>query len=138
MLANVQRARAYQGDPPLSRPGTWAYPDMLEVGRMPSLQEDRAHFGLWVITSSPLILGLDLANRSDVDRVWEVIANPEAIAINQAWAGHPGWMALETVQTLPEVDVKARPCRASSEGQHDWELAPVPGTKLKVYQIRSK
>ncbi len=30
---------------------------MLEVGNMPSYAEDEAHFGLWCVTSSPLILG---------------------------------------------------------------------------------
>jgi alpha-galactosidase len=32
---------------PLSRPGCWAYPDMLEVGNLASFEEDRAHFGAW-------------------------------------------------------------------------------------------
>ena len=34
-----------------------AYPDMLEVGRMPNVVEDRTHFGAWCIVSAPLILG---------------------------------------------------------------------------------
>ena len=34
---------------------------MLEVGNMPSYAEDEAHFGLWCITSSPLILGTPIS-----------------------------------------------------------------------------
>mmetsp|Transcript_19333 Transcript_19333/g.31793 ORF Transcript_19333/g.31793 Transcript_19333/m.31793 type:complete len:457 (-) Transcript_19333:1017-2387(-) len=75
---------------PLSRPGCWAYPDMLEVGRLPNFEEDRAHFGAWVITSSPLILGHDMANETTMKRIWPIISNKRLIEINQAWAGTPG------------------------------------------------
>ncbi len=47
---------------PASRPGCWAYPDMLQVGNLPSLQESRTHFALWCITSAPLILSFDSSN----------------------------------------------------------------------------
>ena len=68
-----------------------SYPDMLEVGQMENgFVEDRTHFGMWVITSSPLILGLDLNDTAKVDSVWSVISNRELIAINSAWHGHPG------------------------------------------------
>jgi hypothetical protein len=50
---------------------------MLEVGRMKDHAEDRSHFGAWVITSSPLILGLDLTNKKVVDSVWDIISNEE-------------------------------------------------------------
>ena len=43
--------------------------------------------------SSPLVLGLDLRQTAAVAHVWPIIANKEAIAINQAYAGHPGWLA---------------------------------------------
>jgi hypothetical protein len=51
---------------------------------------ERSHWGLWSVVSSPLVLGFDL-NRSDtMDRVWPLISNTEALAVNHAWAGHPG------------------------------------------------
>merc|ERR1712048_85515 len=94
---------------PLSHPGQWAYADMLEVGQLskPSasgwtpedMVEDRAMFGLWCITSSPLILSFDIRNAANLDRVWPVIANEEAIAINQAWSGSPG-MLVGTYNTM--------------------------------------
>ena len=53
----------------LAGPGGWNYPDSLEVGnakhgRSLTPDEARAHFALWCITSSPLILGNDVRNMS--------------------------------------------------------------------------
>eukprot|EP01060_Flectonema_neradi_P038223 TRINITY_DN796_c1_g1_i1.p1 TRINITY_DN796_c1_g1~~TRINITY_DN796_c1_g1_i1.p1 ORF type:complete len:408 (+),score=110.35 TRINITY_DN796_c1_g1_i1:65-1288(+) len=90
VMHNLNTTTKYQGNPPLSRPGAWAYPDMLEVGRMPKLVEDKTHFGAWCIVSSPLILGHNVNNDTTVDRIWPIISNKEAIAVNQAWEGHPG------------------------------------------------
>jgi len=76
---------------PLSRPGCWAYPDMLEVGVHPlSYRESQTHFALWSIISSPLILGFALNDTQTVNAVWDIIANKEVLRVNQAWAGHPG------------------------------------------------
>ena len=36
------------------------------------------------------MLSFDLTNATTMDTVWPFIANPAAIAVNQAWAGHPG------------------------------------------------
>jgi hypothetical protein len=52
--------------------------------------EWRSHFAMWAITSSPLILGFDLTNRSKLEEVWPIIANEEILAISQSWHGHPG------------------------------------------------
>merc|ERR1740117_1369927 len=93
-MDKLQRTIPFQDlDAPISRPDCWAYPDMLEVGNFEggdAAVQTRSHFGAWCIVSSPLILGLDLAHDSVPDNVWEVITNREAIAVNQAWAGHPG------------------------------------------------
>jgi len=90
MVKNLQTTTKFQGEPPLARPGAWAYPDMLEVGRLASFEEDRAHFGAWCIISAPLVLGHDMNDKAATDRIWPIISNKEAIAVNQAWAGHPG------------------------------------------------
>jgi len=87
----------------ITRPGCWAYADMLEVGITESPFEDsrirnftlsdeenRQHFGAWVIVSSPLVLSHDLTDESKVDEVWPLIANPELIAVNQAWYQRAG------------------------------------------------
>ena len=55
--------------------------DMLEVGRSMTLTEDRTHFGLWCIMSSPLLIGCDLSNiRSSA---LNLLKNKELIALNQ-------------------------------------------------------
>lgn len=77
----------------LSTPSCWAYPDMLEVGVSllgMSWTEWRSHFAAWSIVSSPLILGLNVTNTSLLQSVWPIIANPESIAVNQAYFGHSG------------------------------------------------
>jgi len=90
---NLQRMVKFSDwDEPISGPDCWAYPDMLQVGQLESTKLDRSHFASWCITSSPLVIGMDVrdVNEKEVKRVWNIIANREAIAINQAWAGHPG------------------------------------------------
>merc|ERR1711998_723985 len=90
-MDNLHAMRPYQGETPLSRPGCWAYADMLEVANWKAtFEEDRAHFGAWCITSSPLILSFDLRDDAKMDKAWGVITNEDAIAVNQNWAGHPG------------------------------------------------
>ena len=82
-----------------SRPGCWAYPDNLVVGATHwhahplNDAEARTHFASWCITSSPLILSLDVRNQTAMDLVWPIISNKEAIAVNQQWAGYEqqGW-----------------------------------------------
>ena len=106
MVYNLLFTREYSATkPPLSRPGCWAYPDMLEVGKERWPVEDRTHFGAWCITSSPLILGYDLTNEKITDRVWHIITNEDAIAVNQAWAGSPGYFVRDYVH---DPQAKAR------------------------------
>ena len=57
-----------------------------------SFEWSRAHFGAWCIMSSPLILGLDLLSSVQMEQMWPIISNAEAIAVNQQWAGHAGWL----------------------------------------------
>lgn len=55
-----------------------------------TLEETRTHFGAWCIVSSPLTLSHDINNKDAMDRVWPIIANPEAIAVNQEYYGFSG------------------------------------------------
>lgn len=73
-----------------SRPGGWAYPDMLEVGNLANATEDRSHFGAWAILSSPLILSFDLTEAERMDRTWPIISNRRVLSVNQRWAGDTG------------------------------------------------
>ncbi|CAJ1420135.1 unnamed protein product [Effrenium voratum] len=79
---------------PRSGPGCWAYPDMSEVGNFQSgphrEDQERTHWALWCIVSSPLILGFDMNDTATMDRVWPTITNRDALAISEAWVGNPG------------------------------------------------
>jgi alpha-galactosidase len=99
VMDKLQRTTPFQDlQAPISRPDCWAYPDMLEVGNFPGQDmevQSRTHFGAWCIVSSPLILSFDLADDTVTDAIWPIISNREAIAVNQAWAGHPGRLVLD-------------------------------------------
>lgn len=140
ILNNLFTTPPYQNATnPLSRPGCWAYPDMLEVGKLETIQESRAHFGGWCIVSSPLILGYDMTNDSTTEAVWDIITNTEAIAVNQAWAGHPGRL-IKAYSPRPNASTSVRwvesaPCDSKDSNQkgfrYDAESRTVRGPPLK-------
>ena len=101
---------------PVSRPGCWAFPDMLEVGNFVgphNLTESRTHFGAWCIVSSPLYLSTALADKARMDAIWPIISNREAIAVNQMWHGHPGRLVAEGTSDGSHYQVWAK---AAAEG----------------------
>lgn len=55
--------------------------DMLEVGRGMSRNEDRTHFAMWCVLSSPLLIGCDMRNMKTATK--ELLTNTELIALNQ-------------------------------------------------------
>ena len=101
---------------PVSRPGCWAYPDMLQVGRLgcgsghtsgcpvPSALRNwtRAHFAAFCIVSSPLVLSIHPSDAT-LAPLLDIIGNPRAMAINQAWAGHPGSLVRTLAPAAPPV-----------------------------------
>ena len=100
ILAKLQYARPYLvPSAPISRPGCWAFPDMLEVGNFPAgplaFVESRTHFGAWCVVSSPLYLSTSLMDSAELDAIWPIISNREAIHVNQMWHGHPGRLVVE-------------------------------------------
>jgi alpha-galactosidase len=102
IINNLQQTIRFQDlQHPMSQPGCWAYPDMLEVanGQL-TLDESRSHFGAWCVVSSPLILGFDLTNTNKMNQVWDVITNTEAIAVSQTWAGHPGRLLSQATEKI--------------------------------------
>jgi alpha-galactosidase len=54
------------------------------------MAETRTHFGAWAIVSSPLTLSHDVNNDTISDKIWPIIANTEALAVNQAYDGFSG------------------------------------------------
>ena len=55
--------------------------DMLQVGNGMSYEEDKTHFAMWCMMSTPLMLGMDLNSISE--ETLSIISNKELIAINQ-------------------------------------------------------
>lgn len=55
--------------------------DMLEVGRGIGIEEDKTHFGMWCIMSSPLLIGCNLTTLDS--RTLALLKNTELIALNQ-------------------------------------------------------
>lgn len=65
----------------LTGPGHVNDLDMLQVGNGMSWEEDKSHFSMWALMSTPLMLGMDLTAISE--ETLEIIKNHELIAINQ-------------------------------------------------------
>ena len=64
--------------------------DMLEVGRGLTEEEDKTHFGMWCIMSSPLLIGCDL---NDIKgNALELMQNKELIALNQNTLGQQAYV----------------------------------------------
>jgi len=139
MMTNLQAMpRWADHEKPISQPGCWAYPDMLEVGNLESFEENRAHFAAWSITSSPLILGLDVTNASKVEAIWPIISNEEVLSVNQAWVGHPGTL-IKSQHTnmgdmLPDY-IWAVPCNDSDSMQRGWKTRSIGSLGSSTYMI---
>ncbi len=69
-------------------PGHWNDPDMLEVGNGMTDNEDRAHFSMWCMMASPLILGNDIRNMSQETK--DIVMNREMIDVDQDELGVQG------------------------------------------------
>ena len=97
---------------------------MMEVGNFKgplALTESKTHFGGWCVISAPLVIGMDVTDKAAVDAVWPILSNKAAIAVNQAWAGHPGRL----VQEDPE------------DTQNSWQIwaKAMPGGGQAVFVV---
>ncbi len=64
--------------------------DMLEVGRGLTEEEDKTHFGMWCIMSSPLLIGCDM---NDIKgNALSLMQNKELIALNQNTLGQQAYV----------------------------------------------
>jgi len=126
VMGNLQTVVKWQpwDGPVKTGPGCWAYPDMLEVGNLPTFNESRAHFGAWCIVSAPLILGHDLNNTAVNDAIWPIITNKHAIAVSQSYAGHPGSLISSTPPPSP-------PPGPPSSTDYLWGVKPDPTDKTQ-------
>merc|ERR1712070_224494 len=88
------------------RPGAWNDPDFLEChvhefefnGTQLSMDMNRAHFAMWAITSSPLIVSPDL--RTTPQEIVDLFIDKDVIAINQQYHGNAGDFVKELAPSL--------------------------------------
>ncbi len=59
--------------------------DMLEIGRSLTASEERVHFGLWCMMSSPLLIGCDMTTIRD--HSLKLLKNQELLSLNQDTLG---------------------------------------------------
>lgn len=85
--------------------------DMLQVGRGMSIEEDKAHFSMWCLMHSPLLLGNDLTQISK--QTLDIVTNQELIAINQS----PFVYQARRLIDLGDLEVWARPLVSTVSGE---------------------
>jgi hypothetical protein len=93
-------------------PGHYNDMDMLEVGRGLTAEEDKSHFSMWCIMSSPLLLGNDMSQLSPASK--EILTNTEVIALNQDTTGLQATLVKDNGQGL-QVWAKSLNGRQSKE-----------------------
>ncbi|MBR7027771.1 MAG: glycoside hydrolase family 27 protein, partial [Bacteroidales bacterium] len=81
--------------------------DMLEVGRSMSSEEDKTHFGIWCIMSSPLLIGCDMTTlRSEA---FDLMTNRDLIALDQDPLGLQAYVVQHIGETYVFVkDIEER------------------------------
>lgn len=89
-------------------PGRYNDMDMLEIGRGLSAAEERTHFGMWCMMSSPLLIGCDMT--AIPDESLRLITNPELIALNQDTLGLQAYPVVRDTAgvTLFVKDIESR------------------------------
>lgn len=95
-----------------ARPGQFNDADMLEVGNQVALHDivgARSHFSLWCIMKSPLILGTDITSKHYTADAHNILANPEAIAINQDPLGLQAFVVWKSSKGLESAKPKLPP-----------------------------
>lgn len=156
-VSNAQTV-AHYATSGLSGPTCWAYPDMLMIGVQgqtpdelhvgvgpwtnftpPSVAEQRTHFGLWCVLSSPLTLSLDFTNASAVDSVWDIVTNTHALDVNQAWGGSQGTVFASAGGTVDLGPGSARKGQSREEIDNvsvpTWQAwyKPLPGGAAAIF-----
>lgn len=78
--------------------------DMLEVGHSMSEEEDRTHFAMWCMMTSPLLIGCDMSTLSP--ETFKLLTNKELIAINQDPLGLQPYVVKHDLENETYVLVK--------------------------------
>ena len=98
----------------------WNDPDMLAIG-MEGLNEvqNKTHMTMWCMMNSPLMLGIDLRTVEKGDAIYNIIANEDALSLNQDKLGIQAkrvYSSLakeapdkEYIQDINRVDILVKP-----------------------------
>ena len=90
----MQQVESLVGMGSVSAPGSWAFPDALELGvpggGVLTWEESKSHFALYAITSSPLVLGNDVRPGHMQPRLVSLLTNEAALRVNQAYSRFAG------------------------------------------------
>ena len=118
--------------------------DMLEVGRGLTEEEDKTHFGMWCIMSSPLLIGCDL---NDIKgNALALMQNDELIALNQNKLGLQAYVVkkqggyyvlvkdVETLQGKKRAVAFYNPSNAKVKANVDFALLDLAGS-VKVRDL---
>jgi alpha-galactosidase len=104
-------------------PGHWNDPDMLEVGNGGMKENEyRMHMSMWCLLAAPLLAGNDLTQMSPATLA--ILANPEAIAVDQDSAG----VQARRVQQIGPAEVWVKPLADGSKavGLFNREQGVIP------------
>ena len=128
-------------------PGHYNDMDMLEVGRGLTEEEDKTHFAIWCIMSSPLLIGCDL---NDIKgNALELMQNKELIAVDQDPLGLQAYVVksengthvlvkdVEEKYGLKRVVAFYNPTDASKDMSIDFSQLDLAG-KVKVRDLLEK
>ena len=89
--------------------------------------ESQIHFGLWCVTSAPLIISHDVTNATMTAAVLDLLTNSEAIAVNQRYYKHPGWLVKTANTTWSTIVYHGASCDIKD-----------PPSKLPCWQVWAK
>jgi alpha-galactosidase len=97
-------------------PGRWNDPDMLVVGMYGKGNvaragcndtEYRAHFSLWCLLASPLMIGCDVRGMNQATR--DILLNKAVIAVNQDTLGRQGFRVGQVGYAREVAEIWAKP-----------------------------
>ncbi len=103
----------------------WNDPDMMMIG-MNGLTDtmNETHMAMWCMLNSPLMLGLDLRRVEKGDKIYNLIANKDLIALDQDALGIQAKRIFSTLEkdrpdteyitNIDRVDILAKPLRDNS------------------------
>lgn len=122
--------------------------DMMQLGNGLSYEEEKTHFAMWCMMSTPLMIGCDLTKISD--STLEILKNEELIAINQDRACKQAYVIKEFraetgallgeiwVKELYESNEKAIAFLNRSKNNLDMELSLTEaGMNGKILSVRN-